>query len=112
MKKILVIISIFIGVGCNTHPKLRCFGASTPTEIHFKNSGTNEICAIVKAVLFNGSIIQDEVCLSNNEIKSLCYELDNMPTHEVRVLINSKEKKVKLKSTERIEFDFSTIKNN
>jgi ribosomal protein L25 (general stress protein Ctc) len=112
MKRIIVILIMPMFAGCNSHPKLRCIGASTPTELQLKNSGTNEICAIVEAVLFNGKVIQDEVCLDNNEIKNLCYELENIPTQEIKVKINSDEKKVKLKATESNEFDFSTIKNN
>ncbi len=102
---------MFLFAGCNSHPKLRCFGASTPTELHLTNSGTKEICAIVEAVLFNGKVIQDKVCLDNNEIKNLCYELENIPTQIIKVKIDSEEKEVKLKSIDRNEFDFSSIKS-
>jgi ribosomal protein L25 (general stress protein Ctc) len=112
MKRIIAILTMFMFAGCNSHPKLRCFGASTPSDLNVKNSGTKEMCAIVEVVLFNGKVLQDEVCLDSKEAKNLCYELENIPNKEIRIKIDSEERKVKLKSTGINEFDLFTIKNN
>lgn len=109
VKKGLIIIIILIGTGCNRHPDLRCFAASTPTDLYIINTGKSEICVLIEANLFNGNVIQDEVCLSSQESKTLCYELENIPSQEITIKTNRKERKLRLSPTERNEIDYSTI---
>ncbi|SFA79304.1 hypothetical protein [Algoriphagus aquimarinus] len=110
MKRLIAVSIILLLSGCNSHPNFRCFGASTPTELYLNNTSGNEICAIIQAELFNGKIIQDKVCIKNNEVRSLCYELENIPTHEIIVKIDSFERTIKLSSRESNELNFAEIK--
>ena len=110
MKKVFITSAILAGTGCNTHPDVRCFGASTPTDLHLKNTGRNTLCATIEAERFAGDIIKDKVCLDSQEVSILCYELEDLPAREVIVRINSEEIKIALSPTARNEIDYSTIK--
>lgn len=101
---------ILICLSCGpTPPRIRCFAASTPIDLVFINTGDQKKEVSIDFKLHTGEFDQDEFSIKPGKMRTVCYELENIPSGEVLLKIGSEEVKINLADYELKEIDVNRL---